>query len=264
MSEITGFKIRFQEAGGSQLRNKFNTDLGKGKHCGTKDCHPCDVDGDSRQNCRNRNIVYESTCLLCNPTECSDQKEEKVGSRSESTSQEEVIKVKQAKTGVYIGETSRSLYERSKEHITDAKNYSHKSHIIKHWMLSHQEENEIPQMSFKIKGMYKDCLSRQLGEAMRIFYSSDMLLNSKGEYLSNCVTRLTITETDWESKERLRKEEEEDTLEKDRVEKFKVQKTSQLSNPLEPGESLTTTTKRKKAASHLNNSASHPVHPSSQ
>ena len=129
MSEITGFKIRFQEAGGTQLRNKFNTDLGRGKHCGRKDCHPCDVDGDSRQNCRNINIVYESTCLLCNPPECSDQKEEKVGSSSESTSQEEVSKVKQAKTGVYIGETSRSLYERSKEHITDAKNYSHKSHM---------------------------------------------------------------------------------------------------------------------------------------
>ena len=32
MSEITGFKIRIQEAGGTQLRNKFNTDLGKGKH----------------------------------------------------------------------------------------------------------------------------------------------------------------------------------------------------------------------------------------
>ena len=72
-----------------------------------------------------------------------------------------------SKTGVYIGETSRSLYERSKEHITDAKNYSHKSHIIKHWKLSHQEENEIPPMSFKIKGIYRDCLSRQLGEAMK-------------------------------------------------------------------------------------------------
>ena len=93
-------------------------------------------------------------------------------------------------------------------------------------MLSHQEENEIPPMSFKIKGTYRDCLSRQLGVAMRIFYSRDMLLNSKGEYLSNCVTRLTITETDWESNERLRMEEEEDTLEKERVEKFKILKSS--------------------------------------
>ena len=72
-------------------------------------------------------------------------------------------------------------------------------------------------MSFKIKGTYRDCLSRQLGVAMRIFYSRDMLLNSKSEYLSNYLTRLTITETDWESKERIRKEEEEDTLEREIV-----------------------------------------------
>ena len=86
-------------------------------------------------------------------------------------------------------------------------------------------------MSFKIKGMYRDCLSRQLGEAMRIFYSKDMLPDSKSEYLSNFVARLTILEIDWESRERLRKEEEEDVPEKERGERFKLQKTIQPSLP---------------------------------
>ena len=34
ISDITGFRIRFQETGGSQRKNIFSTDLAKGKHCG--------------------------------------------------------------------------------------------------------------------------------------------------------------------------------------------------------------------------------------
>ena len=34
MKELTGFGIKFQEAGGSQLRNSFSLELRKGKQCG--------------------------------------------------------------------------------------------------------------------------------------------------------------------------------------------------------------------------------------
>ena len=33
--------------------------------------------------------------------------------------------------GIYFGESSRSLFERAKEHMTDASSFSDKSHIIK-------------------------------------------------------------------------------------------------------------------------------------
>ena len=43
--------------------------------------------------------------------------------------------------GVYIGETSRSLNECAVEHVRDADSFSHKSHIVKHWMASHPKLN---------------------------------------------------------------------------------------------------------------------------
>ena len=67
LSEITGFRMRFQEAGGSQLKNSFSTDLGNGNHCGRTPCPPCDINGEKRGNCRARNLIYEGKCLVCNP-----------------------------------------------------------------------------------------------------------------------------------------------------------------------------------------------------
>ena len=38
MAGVTGFRIKFQEAGGSKLIDSFDKDLGKGQHCGRKPC----------------------------------------------------------------------------------------------------------------------------------------------------------------------------------------------------------------------------------
>ena len=124
MKDITGFGIKFMEAGGTQLKNSFSLDLGKGKHCG-RDCPPCTTNGESRGNCRARNILYESVCRWCNPEDAG---------RKETPSQRD---------GIYYGESSRSLHERSKEHMRDASSFSKKSHIVKHWMLEHTEDMTI-------------------------------------------------------------------------------------------------------------------------
>ena len=62
---------------------------------------------------------------------------------------------------------------------------------------------------FSITAQYRYCLSRQIGEALRINYTKDNILNSKLEYMSNSVSRLTIDEDVWERKVRSRKEEED-------------------------------------------------------
>ena len=36
--------------------------------------------------------------------------------------------------GVYVGESSRSIYERAKEHVADREKQSEDSHQIKHWL----------------------------------------------------------------------------------------------------------------------------------
>ena len=111
------------------------------------------------------------------------------------------------KAYTHIGKSSRSLNERALEHVRDAQAFSAKSHITKHWMNSHPSLPSPPKMEFSITSRFRDCLSRQIGEALRINYSKDNLLNSKAEYMANSLTRLTIKEDPWELKERTRKEE---------------------------------------------------------
>ena len=70
---------------------------------------------------------------------------------------------------------------------------------------------------------------------MRILFSKDRLLNSKNEYLQNCISRITVSEEVWERKERERKEEEEETLEIEKLAKFRKlkQSSSHVSSPQE-------------------------------
>ena len=56
---------------------------------------------------------------------------------------------------------------------------------------------------------------------MDIYFTKDNILNSKSEYVKNCISRLTVGEQDWERKERERQEELDELVEKDEVEKFK-------------------------------------------
>ena len=62
-----------------------------------------------------------------------------------------------------------------------------------------------------------------MGKALKIFYSKDQLLNSKSEYVQNCLARITVNEANWERKERERREEEEEKLNLERLEKFKLE-----------------------------------------
>ena len=144
LAKLTGFSIKFQEAGGTQMIRMFNTNLGGGLHCGRKPCPPCDSSEEGRRgDCRAQNLVYESVCTLCNP----------------SIRQEDM---KAGREGVYIGETSRTIHERSKEHQKDASDFSPKSHQVKHWMNSHPEENSQPPFRIRTVKRYRDCLSRQI------------------------------------------------------------------------------------------------------
>ena len=206
MSKITRFKVRYQEAGGIQLARLFSTDLGKGQPCGREECQPCGrQDEENIPNCKQSSILYESSCQICNKD--TNRKEEPSG-----------------RLGIYYGETSRSLFERSREHFKDAADFSEGSHMIKHWLTSHVEEETCPDFKFRIVGSYKDCLTRQVSEAVMIHYSKDILLNSKNEYNSNCLTRLTIDENKFEKKTRERLEAIEEAKEKEAWELFKNRK----------------------------------------
>ena len=81
-----------------------------------------------------------------------------------------------------------------------------------------------PETDFTISARFKDCLSRQIGEALKINFSKDILLNSKSEYNNNSLNRISIQEDAWERRERGRQEEEEEKLVKRNVEDFRRKK----------------------------------------
>ena len=92
MAELTKFKIRFQEAGGIKLGQVFSTNLSSGEACAGLDCQPCESRDEKRPNCKAQSILYESKCNICNKKETSNRQEEK-----------------SQRSGIYIGESSRSL-----------------------------------------------------------------------------------------------------------------------------------------------------------
>jgi hypothetical protein len=49
------------------------------------------------------------------------------------------VELKAGNKGVYVGESSRSMYERGKEHLKDGKERAEDSHKWKHWALDHPE-----------------------------------------------------------------------------------------------------------------------------
>ena len=67
-------------------------------------------------------------------------------------------------------------------------------------------------------------MSRQVGEAIAILLSRDSLLNSKNEYIQNCISRITVEEDKIARKMRLQEEEEAEKEEERAVQEFKEMK----------------------------------------
>ena len=99
--------------------------------------------------------------------------------------------------GVYVGETARSLFERAAEHRDDAEKQHDDSHMMKHWILDHQEEKEMPRFKFRMVASFQDSLTRQVAESVRIDMRKGRVLNSKTEYSRCKLPRLTVDLEEW-------------------------------------------------------------------
>ena len=95
--------------------------------------------------------LYSYSCGWCNP-----------GAGQEK----ELTEVKQDIPTLYIGETSRSIYERSKEHWADWRRAKEGSHMRKHQEEAHGGAN--PKFCMRVVKSFRSALSRQIGEAVRI------------------------------------------------------------------------------------------------
>ena len=106
---------------------------------------------------------------------------------------------------LYVGETSRSLFERTSEHWQAADSMKEESHMVQHMEESHKGEGK-PEFNFKVVKTFKTALDRQIGEAVRIEMRGN-ILNRKGEFNRCSLTRLGV-DSQWEE-QRWRKSWEE-------------------------------------------------------
>ena len=118
---------------------------------------------------------------------------------------------------IYIGETSRSIFERSKEHWKDFQGRSDKSHILRHQGASHPGEQ--PEFIMRTVKYYRTALSRQIGEAVRIAKrgGEGAILNSKSEFERCHIPRLVLEEEE-DEEEMEKKEEQRVREEQERIE----------------------------------------------
>ena len=112
---------------------------------------------------------------------------------------------------IYVGETSRSIQERSQEHWSSFRSKSNKSHIHVHQMLEHG--GEPPNFIMRAVSYHKTALSRQVKEAVRIRRrgGAGAILNSKSEFNRCHIPRLQMEE---EETEGAREREESEAADK--------------------------------------------------
>ena len=118
-----GFTMKIVERTGASLRSQFPLyNLWEGAACGRGECIPCAQEVEFKQPCTTNSMVYENVCVSCNPG---------TGGKRELESLVTTIPT------AYVGETSRSIMERTKEHWSSYRSKHKKSHLLKHQELHH-------------------------------------------------------------------------------------------------------------------------------
>jgi hypothetical protein len=80
------------------------------------------------------------------------------------------------------------------------------------------DTEECPVFSFRNMNRCKDCLSRQVAEVIN--YTADQILNSKNEYMANCLTRICVEEERLDKQKRERDEVMAEEAEKQKLMAF--------------------------------------------
>ena len=185
LGNMTGYNIRVAEMAGMALSRLLpSTNPWGAGDCEREDCPVCNQGDEKQQNCKKRNILYESSCKIC---QVDGSKAGKIDRKTEAGNK-----------GVYVGESSRSMYERGKEHQKDGKDKAHDSHQWKHWALDHPDMEGDPQFRLKIVSSFSDPLTRQLAEAVRIERRGADILNSKSEFSRCRIPRLRLDMEEWQ------------------------------------------------------------------
>ena len=156
-----GVHFKIIETGGLSMRSVLQrSNPLETAGCDTQDCLPCKHGRGEGGNCAGCGINYEIECQLCPEEEKS----------------------------VYIGETSRNLYTRSSEHMSSYRGGKVTSFMFKHQENAHPGEQAV--YKAKVTASTRDCLTRQVREAVLIRRSQVPVLNSKTEWHQPALYRI--------------------------------------------------------------------------
>ena len=116
LQKQTGVKIKIVERSGRKLVDILHrADPWQGQDCGRPQCLLCETkiktEKNLRQDCTKRCIIYETWCMTCEDREIRKIEEDTEDEKERRQKMDEIKLYK------YIGESSRSLYERGLEHL---------------------------------------------------------------------------------------------------------------------------------------------------
>ena len=188
--------------------------------CLRKSCPTCSTslksDKCEFKSCSKRSVVYETWCQTCvikeekelrrkydvfeerldldklyadkKVTNSNSKRETGMKRKIEGMGQDEILKFK------YIGESSRSAYERGVEHYKDLEYTRPKSHMLKHAVIHHPDlDPRHIDFRMKILSFHQSAFERQIKEAVLIHRNSVIRsMNSKLEYNRCSIPRIIM------------------------------------------------------------------------
>ena len=168
ISKLTNERVRMVERAGRSVKQLLvRSNPWAGGVCDRDKCLPC-IGSDGKQDCRSKNIVYDIICKTCEE-----------GGRKRS---------------VYTGMTSRTAFERGREHLEGLEKGNSENALYKH-KSDHHLGQEV-EFSMKVVRKHYKAICRTVHEAVRInrqsLCSSLVSMNSKSEFNVGNLPRLTI------------------------------------------------------------------------
>ena len=124
MQKTVGLKLKFVEKAGTPFGDLLcKKNPWAGKDCSRESCLICE-EGKKNPNCKRRNLTYQNTCQLC---------------------------LKDGRSSIYIGESSRSFKERMGDHYRDVKT-KEDCHMRHHAVTEHEGKVDF---KAKVRGFYR-------------------------------------------------------------------------------------------------------------
>ena len=232
MRPWTSINLKVVERAGRKLQDMLcKSDPWSKIDCKRENCFTCEsaMKGEKVHftNCRQRSVTYETWCETCKTGKYLKKKKsenilEKEDEDKENEGERVIIKKEREKEIIkgpiyrYIGESSRSTYERGSEHLADLEKRRPRSHLLRHCVEVH-EGKDPDEIDFRMKQLrsHTSAFERQLYEAVLIEeYGGPLLMNSRIEYNRCFIPTITVKRVIRRRRQTLTKKERNRQLKK--------------------------------------------------